>query len=90
MSLGFWTDKRFELFDPSNELNQYVLEDTGYITEILDSVMRTRAVVFQLLPIGTVLSILVQNTSKVLTFIVTILTFSNIYPHSMVYFVRNI
>ena len=67
MSLGFWTDKRFELFDPSNELNQYVLENTGYITEILESVMRTRAVIFQLLPIGTVLSIFVQNTSKVPT-----------------------
>lgn len=65
MSLGYWTDKRFFLFDPRDELSQYMLESAAYITEILDSIMRTRAVVYQLFPVGTLLSILVQSTSKV-------------------------
>ena len=67
MSVGFWTEQRFELFDPCNDLSHYVLEDAGYISEILDSMMKTRAIVYQLLPLGTALSTLVQSTSKVST-----------------------
>lgn len=92
MSLGLWTEKRFFLFDPSNELGKYILEDAGYISEVLDSVMKTRAVVYQLLPFGTVLSIFVQSTSKVSNYFYFLIPHSKIYllPNSMEYFVPSI
>ena len=63
--MGLWTDKLLFLFDPDNELSEYVLEDSGNITDTLDSIMITRAVIYQVFPLGTIFSLFVQSTAKV-------------------------